>query len=69
MSRENERNKPDLIAYAVTGSGERSFYHRIGVAWRNSVGGAKVVLTAFPVNGELLLLPPREQGEADASEA
>ncbi len=66
MSKERESKKPDLIAYAVSGSGEKSYYHRIGAAWRNSKGGAKVILEAYPVSGELLLLPPREpedQGE------
>ncbi len=43
MSKERETNQPDLIAYAVSGSGEKSFYHRIGAAWRNSKGGAKVI--------------------------
>ena len=59
MSSKKEPRKPDLIVYAVTGSGERSYYHRIGAAWKNKSGGARVVLDAFPVNGELLLLPPR----------
>lgn len=63
MSRKHEPRKPELIAYAVTGGGERSYYHRIGAAWKNKSGGARVVLDAFPVNGELLLLPPRETPE------
>jgi hypothetical protein len=61
MSRKSEPRKPDLIAYVVTGGGERSYYHRIGAAWNNQAGGARLVLDAFPVNGELLLLPPRER--------
>lgn len=60
MTTESPSKKPDLIAYVVTESGEQSYFHRIGVAWRNSKGGAKLKLDAFPVNGELLLLPPRE---------
>jgi hypothetical protein len=68
MSTESETKKPDLVAYQVSQSGEKSYFHRIGAAWSNSKGGAKVKLEAFPVNGEILLLPPREredgQGEA-----
>ena len=69
MSKERESNQPDLIAYAVSGNGEKSYYHRIGAAWRNSKGGAKVILEAYPVNGELLLLPPREPEGQDEEAA
>lgn len=62
MSEHHTKNSPDLIAYAVRGSGEKSYFSRIGAAWKNAKGGAKVKLDAFPLNGELLLLPPR-QGE------
>ena len=67
MSATKEPKKPDLIAYVVSQSGEKSYYHRIGAAWRNSKGGARLVLEALPVNGEVLLLPPRidESGQTD----
>jgi hypothetical protein len=61
MSANQSPKKPDLIAYVVKENGEKSFYNRIGVAWKNSKGGVKIVLEAFPVSGELLLLPPREE--------
>ena len=60
---EQQSKKPDLIAYQVSESGGRAYYHRIGAGWSNSKGGAKVRLEAFPLNGELLLLPPRERDE------
>jgi hypothetical protein len=63
---ENQPRKPDLVAYVVTGSGENQFYHRIGAAWSNSKGGAKVILNAFPVNGEILLMPPKAREEEAA---
>ncbi|MCB9987715.1 MAG: hypothetical protein H6868_00075 [Rhodospirillales bacterium] len=59
-SEQTQSRKPDLIAYVVSESGKKTYYHRVGAAWRNSKGGAKVVLEAFPVGGELLLLPPRQ---------
>lgn len=52
------------MAYQVSKSGDKSFYNRIGAGWTNSKGGAKVKLDAFPVNGEILLLPPKEREEA-----
>ncbi len=66
MTEEIKSNKPDLIAYQVTEHGENSYFHRIGVAWSNSKGGCKVRLEALPVNGELLILPPREREEEAA---
>ncbi len=64
MSTESTNKKPDLVAYQVSKSGDKSFYNRIGAGWTNSKGGAKVKLDAFPVNGEILLLPPKERDEA-----
>lgn len=63
---QKKNNKPDLIAYVVTENGDKSYFNRIGAAWCNSKGGAKVLLDAFPIDGELLLLPPRE---SDAQES
>ncbi len=61
----NPTKKPALIAYAVTDTGDegKSFFNRIGVAWANSKGGYKIILAATPVNGEILLLPPKDKDE------
>jgi hypothetical protein len=56
----SEKNKPDLIAYTVTKNGIREFFNQIGAAWTNSKGGCSVKLYALPVNGDILLLPPKE---------
>ncbi len=63
MSTESTNKKPDLVAYQVSESGEKSYYHRIGAGWTNSKGGVKVKLDALPVNGEILLLPPKARDE------
>lgn len=55
-----ETRRPDLTAYTVTRSGKEDYYHRIGAAWQNSKGGYKIKLHAMPLDGEILLLPPRE---------
>jgi len=52
--------RPELIAYTVTESGGENRYHRIGAAWQNSKGGYKIVLNALPLDGEILLLPPKD---------
>ena len=63
MTKTSTTNQPDLIAFTVQESGEKSFFSRIGAAWANSKGGYKIRLSAFPVNGEILLMPPREGDE------
>lgn len=60
----NNKNQPDLIAYTVVKSGEREFWGRIGAAWSNSKGGASLKLFALPVNGEIVLFPPKEGEQA-----
>lgn len=60
MSDQTTSKRPHYIAYTVTEHGERSYFNRVGVAWRTKKAGVKVVLEAFPVNGEVLLLPPRD---------
>ena len=52
--------RPELIAYTVTESGGENRYHRIGAAWQNSKGGYKIRLHALPLDGEILLLPPKD---------
>ena len=62
----NESKQPALIAYAVTEKPateheeKQSFFNRIGVAFANKKGGYKIILAAVPVNGEILLFPPKE---------
>lgn len=59
MTQETGR-RPELIAYTVTRSGQEDYYHRIGVAWSNRKGGCKIKLHALPVDGEILLLTPKD---------
>ncbi len=62
----DEKKQPDLIAYAVRESSGKSFFTRIGAAWPNAKDGFGIRLDALPVNGEIVLLPPREN-EQDPS--
>ena len=59
------KNTPDLIAYTTTKNGEKTFYHRIGAAWQHSKGdGLSLKLDAAPLDGNLVLFPPKEQQES-----
>ncbi|GAB3326716.1 hypothetical protein [Haliea atlantica] len=59
-------NTPALIAYHVTESGKKAYWSRIGAAWPNRKGGFQIKLDTLPVNGELVLLPPRERQDTDS---
>ncbi|WP_306168661.1 hypothetical protein [Halomonas sp. MMSF_3323] len=62
MSTANQYS-PALIAYHVTEASNKAYWSRIGAAWPNKKGGFQVKLETLPVNGELVLLPPKTQGE------
>jgi len=70
MPKENRR--PDLIVYAVNqakGSGKeevKPYFNQVGAAWANSKDGYNIRLFALPVDGELVLLPPRSQDDEPA---
>jgi hypothetical protein len=52
--------KPAFIAYAVTGEGKDAFWTRIGSVWQHNHGeGFSVELNALPVNGRIVLMPPK----------
>ena len=56
-------NTPDFYAFAVNKDGKKPHYTRIGAAWSNAKGGYGLRLNALPVNNEILLFPPREDGD------
>lgn len=61
------KRKPDYIAYTVTGEGDKAFWTRIGSVWSHNSGeGLSVDLAALPVNGRIVLMPPKAEAE-DAS--
>lgn len=62
-------NKPSLIAYTVKNRGktQKAIWTRIGAAWpHNSGTGFSIELEALPVDGRLVLIPPKS-GEDDAA--
>lgn len=58
-------SKPLLNAFAVTeyesNGKQKTFWRQIGVAFAHKTGdGLEVRLDALPVNGRIVLLPPKE---------
>lgn len=61
-------SKPDLIAYAVEGEGEKVFWTRIGAAWLQKSGvGYNIQLKALPLHARIVLSPPRVPEDAVGS--
>lgn len=71
MSTSKTTNAPALIAYQVGQSkdGGKNYWRRIGAAWKNKKGGFQLRLESMPMNGELVLLPPREPEANDKGAA
>ena len=62
------KSKPSLIAYAVSGEGEKAFWTRIGTAWPHKSGeGFSIDLSAYPVNGRIVLMPPKAKAEEESA--
>ena len=54
-------NKPDFNVFiSEKGKDDKIYYHRVGAAWNVSNDGISIRLTALPIDGNLILFPPRE---------
>lgn len=50
---------PDLIAWNIVAHNDRSFWNRVGAAWRHGDGnGFSLILEQIPVDGRIVLRPP-----------
>lgn len=59
--------KPAFTAWTVTGDGKQAFWTRIGSAWPQASGeGFNIDLHAFPVNGRIILMPPKADSDQAA---
>ena len=57
-------NGPTFYAYSVSerGEGEKAFWNRVGAFFAHQRGeGGTLILDAFPVNGRVVLLPPKAE--------
>lgn len=61
--------KPTHIAYAVTGEGKHAFWTRIGSVWPHQHDeGFNIELNALPVNGRIVLMPPKAEDSIEGAE-
>lgn len=50
---------PEFLAWHVTQRGEKSFWNKVGAAWRHKDGqGFTVQLETCPINGRIVLRQP-----------
>lgn len=52
--------RPDWEVFVSEKNGDDNFYTRIGAAWNVSKGGISVKLKALPLDGNIVLFPPKE---------
>lgn len=61
--------KPELRAYTVNqygkGADGTTRWTEIGAAWRTQNGNLRIQLEAVPVNGQIILLPPKGDEKDD----
>jgi hypothetical protein len=66
-------DKPELRAFTVNqyGSGQNrsTRWTEIGAAWRTQKGHLRIQLEAVPVNGQIILLPPKGEGDEPNDES
>ncbi|MES9904692.1 MAG: hypothetical protein ABW168_18690 [Sedimenticola sp.] len=56
----DSNKKPDLIAFTTTkGKDGKTYYHKIGAAWCTAKDGHSIELFSLPVNGRIVLFPPK----------
>lgn len=54
--------KPDYHVFVSRkGSDEKNYYTRVGAAWAVSNDGISIKLDALPVDGSLILFPPKPE--------
>jgi hypothetical protein len=75
MARENTNqnlplNAPDYLAWHVTQKGEKSFWNKVGAAWKHKDGrGYTLQLETCPINGRIVLRLPLEDAPETANDA
>lgn len=61
------KRTPAYIAYTVDGDQQDAYWTRIGAAWPQRNGeGFNVQLTALPISGRIVLMPPKPAEDATA---
>jgi hypothetical protein len=55
--------RPDYEVFVSEKNGDKIYYHKVGAAWNVASDGISVRLSALPIDGSLVLFPPREKAE------
>lgn len=54
-------SKPDYAVYVTRErENDKPFYTRVGSAWKVAKDGISIALEAVPVDGKLVMFPPKE---------
>lgn len=75
MAREKEKpthdiKAPDYLAWHVTQKGEKSFWNKVGAAWKHKDDrGFTLQLETCPINGRIVLRQPFEEPAENANDA
>lgn len=73
MARENTHttdalNAPDYLAWYVTQKGTKSFWNKVGAAWKHKDGkGYTLQLETCPINGRIVLREPLDEASTEAN--
>ena len=58
-------NAPDHLAWHVTEKDEKSFWNRVGAAWKHKDGkGYTLQLESYPIDGRIVLRLPLEETQS-----
>ena len=76
MARKNEAQTPshlttapDFLAWHVTNRGAKSFWNKVGAAWKHKDGhGYTIQLEVVPINGRIVLRTPLDDGPQPENE-
>lgn len=52
--------RPDYDVFISQKNGDKNYYTRVGAAWNVSNDGISIKLQALPVDGSLVLFPPKD---------
>lgn len=60
-------NAPELLAWHVSERGEKSYWSKVGAAWRHKDGaGFTLQLEMLPIGGRIVLRQPLEDANTPA---
>ena len=62
MTDEAQSKGPELFAYTVRETGEKSYFTKIGAVFAHAQGGGFTInLEAHPIDRKIVLFPPRQE--------